>query len=638
MSRLPNTRFDRRFQDLMATGRAQLPALASQWTDHNAHDPGITLMELLAWVAQAQLYAVGHTRRDERAAYAALLALLPSGTQAARGAIWPDPHDPRAPAATFAQSVVIPADAVINVVNAQTPTFRPERRLLWIPGEVRRLSTRLADGRTIDHTAVNRCGESAFQPFGELAGPRDVLAIEFECRGENGVFPPERADAKDACWTLGVRAGTLPVTGTQDGSAVPPLVATLVTDTDRYPVAIVADTSDGLLRTGILTLDLSSVASSPQRFTLELRSPRGLARPPRVLRIAPNVVPIVQGRVVTREVHVAGGGIPDWSFQLDVPGLRFAPSQTPVQVEVVEPAGRSTWRRCDRLAAQGPGDNVYELDVGADRITFGNGINGRMPRDGAQVIVSYAVSDGTQGNVARNRWWQVQGFGQAFGINPDAVTGGASSGDWRAQRRESRRRAREDHALVSADDIVRAALKLPLLNVARAWIVPANGTRPNLGGVTLVAMRGLLPGEDAPIPETRRWCDAVRRRLVARMPLGSRLVVVGPRYTAVVVHAILEATTGRNLHEVQRNVMDALRTRLATTGSTARRPGVPVSRSDVMGWIRAVEGVARVVSLRLGRQTGDDVQGIPVQREGLPRFDTVRSAIEVSRTGQGGSP
>jgi len=638
MSRLPRVRFERRFQDLMAMGRAQLPALAPQWTDHNAHDPGITLMELLAWVAEAQLYAVGHTRRDERAAYAALLALVPTGTQAARGMIWPDPHDPRAPAATFAQSVVIPADTVINVVNAPTPTFRPESKLLWIPGDVRKLSTRLADGSTLDHTSVNGRDGPAFQPFGPLAGPRDVLAIEFECRGEHGVFPPERADAADACWTIGVRADASLVAGAPAGASMSPLVATLVTDIDRVPIPIVADTTDGLLRTGTLMLDLSPLASSPQRFTLELRAPRGLARPPRVLRIAPNVVPVVQGRVVAREVHVASGALPDWSFQLDAPGLRFAPSQTPVQVDVVEPAGRSVWQRCDRLAEQGPGDAVYELDVATDRITFGNGINGRMPRDGAQVVVSYAVSDGTQGSVARNRRWQVQGFGDAFGINPDAVAGGAAPDDWRAQRRESRRRTHEDHALVSAQDIVRAALALPLLNVARAWIMPTDATRPNLGTITLVAMRDLSPGEEAPVPETRRWCDAVRRRLVARMPLGSRLVVVGPRYSPVVVQAIVEAAGGRNLDDVQREVMDALRARLATTGRAARRPGVPVSRSDVAGWIRAVDGVTRIVSLRLQREAGDDVQGIPVPRDGLPRFDAARSAIDMRRAGQGGTP
>jgi predicted phage baseplate assembly protein len=639
MSRLGRDSFDRRFPDLMAVGRARVPALAPQWTDHNAHDPGITLMELLAWVAEAQLYATGRLRRSERAAYAALSSLVPAGTRPARGLVWPDPKDPRAPAASFAQSVVIGADAVVHVLNADAPAFHPDGKVLWIPGDVLRVATRLADGRAIDHTAVNQREGPGFEPFGESGRPRDVLEIDFACRDDGGMFPPKREDAAGAYWTLGVRAAA-PLVESVAGNATRTvaLAATLVTDTERYPLAIVSDTTDGLLHTGVLRFDVSAVASSPKRFTLELHAPRGLARVPRVLRIAPNVLPVVQGREIRREVHTVNAAT-DWGFQLDVPGLRFAPSEEPVRIEVVEASGRSGWKRCARLAEQGPDDAMYELDVASDRITFGNGINGRAPRAGAQVLAWYAVSDGAQGSVARNRRWQVQGFGEAFGVNPDAITGGAGVDGWRALRRESRRRARDDHALVSAGDIAQAALALPLLDVSRAWVVPANGPGPRTGTITLVAMRGLRAGEEAdPRPESRRWLDAVRRRLLARLPLGSRLVVVGPRYATFSVQATLEAVAGRRVDDIRRDAMEALRKRLATRGRLARRPGLPVSHSDLAGWLRAVEGVASVVSLRLLRESGAEVTSVAVARGGLPRLDEANSTVEVRRAGQGGAP
>src|SRR4029079_17618619 len=90
--------FDRRFSDLVKIGRAKLPSIAPEWTDHNAHDPGITLMELLAWVGEAQMYSLSKLRRDERQSYAALLGFAPSGTTAATGLIWPDRSDPQSPA------------------------------------------------------------------------------------------------------------------------------------------------------------------------------------------------------------------------------------------------------------------------------------------------------------------------------------------------------------------------------------------------------------------------------------------------------------------------------------------------------------------------------------------------------------
>ncbi|MBM7116697.1 hypothetical protein [Archangium primigenium] len=44
--------------DLMAEARALLPTLAPGWTDHNPSDPGIMLVELLAWLTEMVLYRV----------------------------------------------------------------------------------------------------------------------------------------------------------------------------------------------------------------------------------------------------------------------------------------------------------------------------------------------------------------------------------------------------------------------------------------------------------------------------------------------------------------------------------------------------------------------------------------------------
>jgi predicted phage baseplate assembly protein len=309
-----------------------------------------------------------------------------------------------------------------------------------------------------------------------------------------------------------------------------------------------------------------------------------------------------------------------------------------VRIDVVEPAGQSTWRRCEALAAQGPLDAVYEFDAAAERVTFGNGLNGRAPSIGSQVLAWYAVCDGAQGKVARNRRWRVQGFGEVFGTNPDAITGGAGAIDWRAQRRDARRQVREDHALVSADDIAHAALALPLLDVARAWIVPPDDACPGTGTITLVAMRGLRAGEEGmPMPETPRWLDAIRQRLLPRMPLGTRLAVIGPRYVPFTVRATLEVAAGRDIDDVGRDAMAALAVRLATTGPFARTPGVPVSRNDLAGWLRAVDGVVRLVSLQLFDGAGDDVDNVAVSHRGLPRLDAANSRIDVQRPGRGGA-
>jgi predicted phage baseplate assembly protein len=637
--------FDRRFQDLVEIGRARLRPLAPEWTDHNAHDPGITLMELLAWVAEAQLYSLSRLRKDERASYAALLGLTTTGTTSARGLIWPDHLDPGAPAATFAESLIIADDAVVHLVGLETPTFRPTHTLLWTPGRIEKLETRHADGHTTNHTTMNARGGPAFLPLGESAGRRVVLALTFKCRDDAGLFGATRQQGTKALWSIGVRAAT-PTGGAAEatgqdpdgqGCRASPLSATLVADTERLPVRIVSDSTEGLLTTGVILVDLADVAISPQQFTIELRAERGLARAPRVLRLEPNVLPVRQGRAISRESHPAPG-TPDWSFRLQAPGLRFGPGEDPITLQVPEVAGLSKWRREDDLSAQGPNDNVFALNTTTGEVTFGNGVNGRMPPAGSHVLVSYAVSDGERGNVARNRRWRVQGFAGAFGVNLDPMTGGAAPAGWSDDRRDARRRSREEHALVSEADIALAAASLPLLEVGRAWVVSSQPSVPRTGAVKLVAMRSRPGGkEPARAPENRHWLEAIRRRLTARMPLGTRLVVAAPHYAEFAIDAALEVSQGRDPATVKAEVEKALHRRLSlvaeTKAAAVRQPGVPVTRRDIAAWLRMTDGVKRVVRLRLLGADGRVIEKVAVAPSGLPRWNIDRSTIEAAPQG-----
>lgn len=638
--------FERRFSDLVEIGRARLPSAAPDWTDHNAHDPGITLMELLAWVAEAQLYSLSRLRRDERAAYAELLGISPHGTQSASGLIWSDRLDPNSPASTFSKTRVLSEDTVINTTDGGSPTFRPAHKLLWVPGHIEKLQTRSVKNRVTDHTATNARGGLPFFPFGERGGRRNVLALTFECRDDAGLLGSDRQSAKSAYWSIGVIAA--PPAG---GAAQPtpsvrsdhsPLTASLVTDSGRVNVKIASDTTAGFLATGVLLLDLENVKISQRRFTLELRSPSGFSRPPRVLRIEPNVIPIKQGDTIIRETHLATG-LPGWNFSLNDPRLRFASGEEPVTLEVAEARGLKTWERRELLSDYGPDDHVYQLDSVTGQITFGNGVNGRIPPADSEVLVTYSVSDGEEGRVARNRKWRVVGFEGTFGVNPDPIAGGVDASGSIQDRREARRRAREDHALVSAEDIEKAAKALPLLEVARAWVPAPPNKAPRTGVVPLVVLRSRPNGiEPEQPPETAQWLDAIRRSLSPRMPLGSRLMVTAPRYIEFFIHATLEANAGLKPTAVKEAVEKELKKRLAlvetTSGEKPRDPGVPVTLRDIGAWMRATDGVERVIELELRRTNGQKIdKKVVVPRNGLPRCLFTRNSIEVNRPKPGRS-
>jgi predicted phage baseplate assembly protein len=311
MSGLSPNLFDKRFGDLLEIGHARIPSLAPDWTDHNAHDPGITLMELLAWVAEAQLYSLSRMRRDERLAYAASLGIAPTGTVGSTGLIWSDRLDPASPGRTYAKAMVLANDTVIHVIGVDKPTFRPVATLLWVPGVIQDLVSRDSDGVTANHTRANERGDIAFLPFGERAGRRAVLSMVLQCRDQAGLFGVNREAARGARLAIGVFAaptiGGAAATGMPTKDVGSPLAVRLISQNERVALRIISDTTQGFLTTGSLLLDLDDVESSPQNWTLEFKLPDGLARPPRLLHIEPNAIPIQQGRIISSEVHTATG-------------------------------------------------------------------------------------------------------------------------------------------------------------------------------------------------------------------------------------------------------------------------------------------------------------------------------------------
>ena len=72
---------DRTYADLVQEGLRVAVQAAPDWTNHNASDPGITLLEVFAFVTEALVYRTGRVTEADRTAFARLL-----GIDAATGA------------------------------------------------------------------------------------------------------------------------------------------------------------------------------------------------------------------------------------------------------------------------------------------------------------------------------------------------------------------------------------------------------------------------------------------------------------------------------------------------------------------------------------------------------------------------
>lgn len=74
---------DRTFQDMIEEVQALIPRHAPTWTNHNLSDPGITLLELFAWVTEAMLFRINRVPESSRRRF---LELLGAAQQTARPA------------------------------------------------------------------------------------------------------------------------------------------------------------------------------------------------------------------------------------------------------------------------------------------------------------------------------------------------------------------------------------------------------------------------------------------------------------------------------------------------------------------------------------------------------------------------
>lgn len=77
---LPEVRLDiNHFKEIVEESRNMIAGIYPEWTDYNYHDPGITLLELLAWLEELQQYHLDQVGREHQNKFLKLLGIRPEG-------------------------------------------------------------------------------------------------------------------------------------------------------------------------------------------------------------------------------------------------------------------------------------------------------------------------------------------------------------------------------------------------------------------------------------------------------------------------------------------------------------------------------------------------------------------------------
>ena len=81
---LPLPVLDRRtWPELVSEARSLLPRYTGDWSDYNVHDPGVTLVELFAWLSEMLLFRADRVPPPELRAFLRWLGIEPQPAQVA---------------------------------------------------------------------------------------------------------------------------------------------------------------------------------------------------------------------------------------------------------------------------------------------------------------------------------------------------------------------------------------------------------------------------------------------------------------------------------------------------------------------------------------------------------------------------
>ncbi|MGQ4516055.1 putative baseplate assembly protein [Streptomyces sp. DW26H14] len=599
---------DRRFQQFVDDAKRYIQQRAPEWTDHNVSDPGITLVETVAHLADQIVYRLNRVPEKNHLAFLDLVGITLFPPSAARTDVtfWlsaPQEDPVLVPLGT--QTATVRADGDEPVV------FSTERELTIVPS-------------ALAHLSVQNSGRPVVDRGADVAESKDVL-----CFSES----PQVGD----CMLLGLSAAVphcavaLRLDSRVDGVGVdprqPPLVWEAWTADGWAECEIERDTTGGLNRPGDVVLHVPgghvlSRAGRHEAGWLRCRVTAPAATQP-FYTTSPTVrsaeaftvggtAPTVHAETVYDEALGESTGLPGQRVRLaNAPIVGDLP---PVQLQAAEYDGWTDWDVVAHFAGSGPRDRHITVDAATGEIAFGPAVReadgtlrqyGAVPAKGAVLRARrYRTGGGRTGNVARGAIRTLRDSVPYVTevVNREAAQGGVDGETveeakarapltLRAQDRAVTLRDYEELARHAAPETARitclegdeekhGAYAVRVLVVPRA--VPDPGGR--------LRFEQLVPA-DALLERITGYLD--QRRLI-----GTRLSVGPPYYQGVTVVATLHAFRGADVDRVRRDAHDALYRHLdpLTGGADGNgwRFGRPVQSGEVFAVLQRVPGVELV--------------------------------------------
>lgn len=506
---------DRTFEDLYQELVRRIPTYTPEWTDYNDSDPGVTLMQLFAWLGEILVYRINQVPEKNFVKFLELVGIPLLQPAAAVTQLQFTLVKNAAPKAVLAGTQV----ALGSSASGLPVVFETDADLLVTA--VNLISVQTFDGSQFtDDTAQNASGTgSGYYPLSQTPQANAALYMGFDQAFPSGVIRLTFQAVQPAIPVPLQSSSALLATGS------PPVAGYWEYWNGQWQqLQVQTDTTFALTLSGYVTFTAPTDAQPIQfglltkpsdpalfwiRFRIDSIVGAGYELVPMMQTILLNTVSATNQVTETNELLGASNGRPNQTFQLAFyPILPLVSGQG---IAVDEGDSYVLWTEVDDFAGSGPNDTVYTLDHSTGLVRFSDGKNGKIPRwlsgngsnkDSADqtnvMATSYRWGGGTQGNTGAGTITTLQtSIPNVQSVtNPWPSYGGADEETVEQAQARAPMTLRTANRAVTSDDFAFLAQQTPGAQIARAQAFPL--LNPNFR-VTRSAVDGSTQIE-APIP------------------------------------------------------------------------------------------------------------------------------------------
>ncbi len=412
---------DRRFQDIVDEAKKRIPHYCKEWTDHNVSDPGVTMIELFAWMTDMLLYRLNRVPELHYVRFMEMLGITLKSPQPAKVPVTFWLSAPQTGQVTIPEATEVSS---IQTERERPIIFSTDEDLVIHPPVLKKVYSRMTsssgDKKSLVEHNLRRL-EAGFEGgniFTELPQLDDAIYFGFE---------------NDLSYhILGFEFDFDPAGGAGIDPTMPPYVweASIRGEGAHWETcAVEMDTTRGMNGSGRIQIHLPAVGKQEVNqesmywvrarvVDLSEQMRRDGARPyrlsPRLRKMSAGswggTVPATHAQIVQNEFLGRSDGTPGQRYFLKHQSVLL---RKPGQALIVQPDGepQQEWQEVTDFADSWANDQHFTLDNVSGELRLGPAIRqqdgtiklyGAVPPRGANLLFSaYCYGGGQEGNVQK---------------------------------------------------------------------------------------------------------------------------------------------------------------------------------------------------------------------------------------------